>query len=146
MDKSSFLEIERKFAAEKLLKYKGTASISIDVLHFGELDKENVERKLNKKYIERLQESFQEENGCRRLDPRNRALALINESDLNAALAASGKNALPLYTSDCYPVLDFPPGFLLNCFHGYDTAIAGTASLPPDDRRWTVDLFLTGMC
>jgi hypothetical protein len=140
MRRNRFLENERKLAAERKIKYKGTASIRTEVLDFPneELDTENTKR---------LGQFFRDVNGCSRLDPLDHIPALIDQNHLNAALAASGITAEQLLVSprETYLSLEFPPGFQLNCLRGRDQVQAGVKILPPGDKRWTVDLYLAGM-
>src|SRR4051794_10725259 len=84
MRRARLQDQERRLAAERSLKYRGTASIKIEALHFPQ-DKA---RELNEKNVARLKRCFREE-GCRRLDLRNHIPAVIDQSQLNAALRAS---------------------------------------------------------
>ena len=48
MQKARFLEHERRFAAERRIKYRGTASVNLEVLHFAcEKDEGNIARLRN---------------------------------------------------------------------------------------------------
>ena len=59
MQKARFLEHERRFAAERRIKYRGTASVNLEVLHFVcKKDEGNVVRLKN----------FFWKNGYNRLD------------------------------------------------------------------------------
>lgn len=73
MRRARFQDRERRLAGEKTIKYKGTVSIKIEILHFpwhdiGEPVKRNVER---------LKKCFQDE-GCRRLELPNHIPAIID--------------------------------------------------------------------
>lgn len=72
--------------------------------------------------------------------------SLIDQNHFNIALAASSITAEELLVSprDRYPSLEFPLGFQLNCLHGRHRVQAGAETLPPGDKRWTVDLYLAG--
>ena len=74
MQRVRFLEEERRQEAERSIKYRGTASIKLDVLHFP--CKES--REPDKKNVERLRNLFRREGGCRRLDLRNHIPAVIS--------------------------------------------------------------------
>ena len=59
MQNARFLEHERRFAAERRIKYRGTASVNLEVLYFiYEKDEENIARLKN----------FFRKNSCDRLD------------------------------------------------------------------------------
>ena len=136
MQRNQFLQRERKLATEKRNKFKGTASIRLDVLHFTcEDDKSNTER---------LKNFFHEAGGCDRLESRNHIVAMVDQKRLDNALRDSGISAERL-SDDSYPELDFPPGHRLKCLTGQGRVLAATKVLPPGDKRWTVDLFLPGI-
>ncbi|KAF2195725.1 hypothetical protein K469DRAFT_544903, partial [Zopfia rhizophila CBS 207.26] len=66
-----------RLAAEKSIKYRGIASIKLEVLHFVyEEDEENVSR---------LKKLFRK-NGCDRLDIRNYVPTIINQQLLDAVI------------------------------------------------------------
>jgi Protein of unknown function (DUF3723) len=138
-----FLAQERRQEAERAIKYRGTASIKLDVLHFPCEES----REPDEKNVERLRKLFREEGGCRRLDLRNHIPAVISQPQLEAAIEASGTSAELLLEDarDGYRELDFPPGYRLECLHGRHRALAAARVLPLEDRRWTVDLYLDGM-
>jgi hypothetical protein len=56
MRRARFLKQKRKFATERSIKYRGSASIKIEILHFPY----EKSRKPNKKEIERFKKLFQE--------------------------------------------------------------------------------------
>jgi hypothetical protein len=139
MQRARFLERERKLAVEKRNKFKGTASIRLDVLHFPcEDDESNVER---------LKNLFRETGGCDRLELRNHIAAVVDRERLDDAIRDSriSTERLPAELRDSYPELDFPPGYRLQCLNGQGRVLAATKVLPPGDKRWTVDLYLAGM-
>ncbi|KAH7111262.1 hypothetical protein B0J11DRAFT_598641 [Dendryphion nanum] len=140
MRRARFLDTNRRHVAERSIKYRGTASIKLNVLHFPCEES----RQLDEKNVERLRNLFREEGGCRRLDLRNHVPAIISQSQLDAAMAASRISAGQLLEDarDGYPELDFPPGYRLKCLHGRRRTLAAAQVLPPEDRRWTVDLYL----
>jgi len=143
MRRARFLEEERRQEAERGIKYRGTASIKLDVLHFPREES----REPDKKNVERLRDLFRGEGGCRRLDLRNHIPAVISQARLEAAIVASGTSAARLLEDarDSYPELDFPPGYRLECLHGRHRILAAAQVLPVEDKRWTVDLYLEGM-
>lgn len=136
-----FHEEEHRLALETRKKYRGTASVKLEVLHFTcEEDAENVTR---------LKHFFRK-NGCNRLDIRNHIPAVINQEQLDIAIQYSKISANALMASSptdprgSYPMLSFPPGFRLKCLHGLDRVRAGADILPPGDKHWIVDLYLEG--
>jgi hypothetical protein len=142
MRQARFLDQEKRLAAERQIKYKGTARIRLEVLHF----QWNEPRELNQKNLERLKKCFQTE-GCHRLEWENHIPAIIDESQLDDAMVASDISAERLLSnlSDDYPELKFPAGYQLECLHGRHRVQAGRETLPPRDKWWTVDLYLKGM-
>lgn len=110
MRRARFLEQERELAAERRVKYRGTASIKLEALHSRDDDL----RELDEKNVARLKRLFQED-GCRRLELRNHVPALIDQQQLDAAIQASGTSAEGLLAdpSNGYPELYFPPGYQL---------------------------------
>jgi hypothetical protein len=143
MRRTRFLEQEKRQEAEKVIKYRGTASIELDVLHFPRTKS----REPDEKNVERLESLFREEDGCRRLELRHHIPAVLSQAHLDAALEASEISAERLldHARDGYPKLDFPPGYQLDCLHGRHRVLAAKKVLPSWDRRWTVDLYLDGM-
>jgi hypothetical protein len=136
-----FLEEEHRLALETRKKYRGTASVKLEVLHFAyEEDAENVTR---------LKRFFRK-NGCNRLDIRNHIPAIINQEQLDIAIEYSKISAKALMASSptdprgSYPTLSFPPEFRLKCLHGLDRVRAGADILPPGEKHWTVDFYLEG--
>lgn len=140
--RSRFAEQELRVEAERYVKYKGTARIRLEVLHFqwGE------PRELSQKNVERLKEAFRTDN-IRRLEPGNHIPAVVTQSDLDDAIQASGTSAGELlsHPDNDPPVLRFPAGYLLTCLHGRHRVQAARETLPPIDAWWTVDLYLAGM-
>lgn len=120
---------------EKIIKYKGTARIKLEWLHFAE-------KQLDIKHVQDLQSRFQRD--CRRLDTRNHVPAIIDEQDLDCALRVSGIS-LPINAQHEFPELGFRPGYKLECLHGRHRIQAAKQALLPSDKWWTVDLYLAGM-
>jgi hypothetical protein len=144
MRRARFQEQERRLAAERRLKFRGTASIKLEVLYFPWDKTEDVEHQKN---VKRLEMIFRDE-GCRRLELRNHIVAVIDQQRLDAAIRDSGISAERLFADprdgDDYPTLDFPPGCLLECLDGHARVDAAARVLPLGDKRWTVDLYLAG--
>lgn len=141
MQSAQALEEESKTEKEKGIKYRGTARIKLNWLHF----QWNESRELNKKNVQDLISCFQKD--CRRLDIRNHIPAIINQQDLDSALRVSGtlEGVLPTNLQHEYPELDFWAGYQLECLHGRHRIQAAQQVLSPPNRWWTVDLYLTGM-
>ncbi len=136
-------EEEVRLEAEKRLKFKGTARIRLEQLHFPWNDA----KELNEKNMDRLKGIYQK-HGCRRVEVRHRVPALIDEGRLDATIAAAGISPSTLVrpsTTDVYPELVFPNGQRLECLHGRHRIQAGKAFLSARDKWWTVDLYLTGI-
>jgi hypothetical protein len=107
MQRARFLEQERRQEAERSIKYRGTASIKLDVLHFPCEES----REPDENNVERLRNLFRGEGGCRRLDLRNHIPAVISQPQLEAVIEASKTSAERLLEDgrDDYPELDFRP-------------------------------------
>lgn len=136
-------EEEVRLEGEKRLKFKGSARIRLEQLHFPWIDA----KKLNEKNVDRLKGIFQQ-HGCRKVEVRHRVPALIDEGRLDAAIAAAGISPRTLVsppTADVYPELVFPNGHRLDCLHGRHRIQAGKEFLPTRDKWWTVDLYLAGI-
>lgn len=136
-----YSEQDVRLEAERFVKYRGTARVPLHLLCFerGEL------RDLNRRNVERLKTVFHSET-VRRLDPRNRVPAVISQSGLDEAVAASGISAERLLNDadNDPPALHFPAGVQLTCLHGRHRVQAARETLPPTDAWWAVDLYLAG--
>jgi len=141
MRQTRYQKEELRLEAEKRVKYKGTARIKLEWLHF----RWNEPRELDSKNVERLKSNFRRD--CRRLDIHNHIPALINQQDLNAATQASEVSAQSLLSNPQggYPELNFPTGYQLECLHGRHRIQAAKEVLPCGDKWWTVDLYLAGI-
>jgi hypothetical protein len=142
MSRSRFSEQELRLEAERCVKYRGTARVRLEVLHF----QWNESRELSRKNVERLKEVFQTDK-IRRLEPRNHIPAVVDQSDLDDAIQASEISAESLLSNpnNNPPVLIFPAHHRLTCLHGRHRIQAARETLPPTDAWWTVDLYLAGM-
>jgi len=136
-------EEEVRLEAEKRLKFKGTARIRLEQLHFPWTDA----KELNEKNLGRLKAIFQQD-GCRRLEMQHHIPAIIDDGRLDAAIITAGVSPRTLLsppTPDGYPELVFPNGEILECLHGRHRIQAGKEFLPLRDKWWTVYLYLTGI-
>ncbi|KAF7856811.1 hypothetical protein EAF04_009574 [Stromatinia cepivora] len=133
-------EDELKLEAERHLKYRGIACVRLKNLHFPLEDS----RELDQENVKRLKELFQKDI-IRRLDPKNRIAAEINEIDLNEAIRTSNTSAELLMNNhdNNPPFLKFPSNYQLTCLHRRHRILAAREILPPVDAWWTVDLYLT---
>lgn len=138
MQQIQALDKELTLEKEKSIKYKGTARIKLEWLHFEE-------KLLDIKHVQDLQSRFQKD--CRRLDTRNHVPAIIDEQDLACALRVSGilSEMLPINAQHEFPELSFWPGYQLECLHGRHRIQAAKQALLPSDKWWTVDIYLAGM-
>ncbi|TVY13719.1 hypothetical protein LARI1_G009020, partial [Lachnellula arida] len=136
---SRSIEQELRLEAERFVKYRGTARVRLEVLHFqwDEL------RETSRKNVERLKEVFRTDE-IRRLEPRNHIPAVVNQSDLDNAIQASEISAETLLRNpdNDPPLLTFPAHHRLTCLHGRHRVQAARETLPPTDAWWTVDLYV----
>ena len=132
---------DQKLAAERRLKYRGTAIIRLESLHFPC----DATRELNRKNVDRLKKCFRKE-GCRRLEVENHIPATIDESRLQEAVTASGFRSNDLLTNqrEGYPELKLPPSYRLTCLHGQHRIQAAREVLAQRNAWWAVDLYVTG--
>ena len=142
MRQPQFSVQEVRLQAERYIKYRGTARVRLEYLHFewGE------PRELKRKNVERLKEIFRIDN-VRRLEPGNHIPALIDQADLDVAIQASELSAETLLSNpdNDPPVLKFSPCYRLTCLHGRHRIQAARETLSPRDAWWSVDLYLTGI-
>lgn len=137
------VEQERRLASELSTKFRGTASVEIEILDFPFKKL----RQEDEKNTKRLEELFKKQKSCRDWEVFNHIPAVIEQDQLDAALARSGISPEALLEArDGHLKLNFPAGFRLSCFRGQHRALAAAAEdvLPPGSRRWTVDLYLSG--
>ena len=114
MLQSRISDQDQRLAAERRSKYRGTAKIRLEFLHFPG----NEPRDLNRKNVERLKGCFRTE-GCRRLELENHIPAIIDESQLRDALRASAVSANELLSqlNEGNIELKFATGYQLTCLH-----------------------------
>lgn len=139
MDQSQARIEDIRLEGERRLKYKGTARINLDVLYF----RWDQLCRSDKKHVEKLERCFEKE-GCHRLPVLNHVAAIINPSDLDAAMRRSGVTVLT-NNEAAFSELTFPDGFQLQCLNGLHRILAGRKFLSPRDKWWVVDLYLSGM-
>lgn len=141
MPPSRFADREERLATEGRLKYRGTARIGLEILHFPWSEP----REPNQKSLEKLKKCF-EKGQCDRLT-QNHIPAVIDQSQLDDVLDASQVSAARLLTNtdSPRPELRFPAGYQLRCLHGRHRVLAAREVLPPQERWWTVDIYLAGM-
>ncbi|KAH7108866.1 hypothetical protein B0J11DRAFT_602052 [Dendryphion nanum] len=115
MRRSRFSEREVRIGAERRAKYQGAVRVKLEVLHFPQEEG----RELSRENVERLKEVFQTDH-VRRLEPRNYVPAIVEQTDLDNALQASGFSVTDLLTNTDGnpPTLKFPSRYRLTCLHG----------------------------
>jgi hypothetical protein len=140
MRRARFIERERRIAAERILKLRGAARVKIEVLHFPHEPK--ISRDVDDKHAEKLTTLLKAGNEQDISQFRSRIPAIIDQQQLEDAIAVSGISAERLLDPRNCPELDFPAGFRLKCLHGKHR-IKAAANIHPYGR-WVVDLYLAG--
>ena len=140
MRRARFIERERRIAAERILKLRGAARVKIEVLYFPHDPKNS--RDVDDKHAEKLTTLLKAGNEQDISQFRSRVPAIIDQHQLEDAIAASGISAERLLDPRECPELDFPAGFQLKCLHGQHR-IKAAANIHPGSR-WVVDLYLAG--
>ena len=111
MQSTSIQREEVLLEADKKIKYRGTARIRLQWLYF----QSNELRKIDIENIKRLKVNLVKD--CRRINIRNHVPAIINQSDLDDAIIASGLTSATLLSDsnerDYYLELKFPAGYHL---------------------------------
>ncbi|KAL4744558.1 hypothetical protein BDW72DRAFT_208921 [Aspergillus terricola var. indicus] len=123
-----FTDTERRLASERHLRYQGTAKVWLDeIYHHSESELDGVK-------LDRLRRIFRKD-GCRRLDIRNHATAVVSREVLETSLSNAGISPGALLTNppSQLPVLRFDSG-QLQCLHGRHRIEVGKELLPPTDR------------
>ncbi|KAH7303123.1 hypothetical protein B0I35DRAFT_340040, partial [Stachybotrys elegans] len=136
MSETGFRATSRRIQVEKSAKHIGVARVQLGILRFPNA------RSPDPKNVKRIKNLFQEQQGCTPDDVYNRIPALIDESTLCKALAATtlSREAL-LSPGPDYPILDFPPGTHLACLRGQHRVEAAKQSPNFAEFYWTIDLF-----
>jgi hypothetical protein len=135
-------EEDSRLETKRRLKYKDTARIRLELLHF----LEDEPKKIDPKHVETLKRYFRKYD-YRRLKVRNHVPAVIDQQCLDAATRASGISTTQLLgdnPQNRYPELILPGGHRLECLHGRHRIQAGREFLSPSEKWWTVDLYLAG--
>lgn len=128
--------------AERRLKYRGSARISLENLIFCSSNGS----KLDGKVVNHLKARF-ESDECFRLDKRNHIPAKIDQKVLDRALQLSNisTDALQSNGLNGYPRLTLPDGCRLVCLDGRHRLQAASEFFKfSKNRWWTVDLYLSG--
>ncbi|KAJ2976444.1 hypothetical protein NQ176_g4953 [Zarea fungicola] len=137
MPRSGFQAVSRRISSEKALKHVGTAEVKLDVLDFP------ISNGANAKNVKRLARLFKGQRGYNPGEPQNRIPAVIDEVDLQNALALSRLSRESLLSRDNkYPRLEFPLEFRLECLRGRDRVQAFEEVSRSPDPHWVVDLFV----
>jgi hypothetical protein len=140
MRRARSIEREGRIAAERNLKLIGAARVKIEVLHFPHDPKNS--RDVDDKHAEKLTKLLKAGNEQETSQFRSRVPAIIDQHQLEDAIAASGISAERLLDPRECLELDFPAGFRLKCLHGQHR-IKAAANIHPGSR-WVVDLYLAG--
>jgi hypothetical protein len=138
---------------ESRLICKGSALVRFEYLKWNEYLKLNRLERPDPERVEHVKRIFQKE-GCSQLQVGHHIPAVVDQHRLNVALEdarAKGRwktGALPsdsatIDTKDGYPELEFPGG--IECLHGLHRIQAGKECLPPTEKWWIVDLYLSGI-
>lgn len=141
MESLQFTPREIQLAADRRLKFQGTAKVSLDDIQFSFQS----QRQLDQKNIDRLCKVFREEE-CQNLSVAHRVPAIVSRHHLSAALQKVNKTSRDLLTcseSELFH-LRFPQGQLQG-LHGRHRVVAAFEVLSPGHRWWAVDLYLDGM-
>lgn len=139
---------------ERGLTCKGSALVRFEYLNWNEYIRRNkTKRRPDPKRVERIKRIFRKE-GCLPRQVEHHIPAVIDQRRLDAALEHArrkGKwktNTLPsnyatINSQDGYPELEFPGG--IECLRGRHRIQAGKVWLPPTEKWWIVDLYLSGI-
>jgi hypothetical protein len=135
-------EKEQILCTDKALAFRGTATILLKSISFGEPGQSR-KGAIYKKNVERLKNIFIEQGLIRR-ERRNHVLALVDENRLNIALAQAGLQLEDL-SKFPYPHLEFPQEYKLDCLVGHHrlTALSHFSDILYEENPWwTVRLYL----
>lgn len=132
--------LERNFAENKALNFKGTARVRLSQLLF--LDPI---RPIDIKIVKALKRDFKAE-GCLQHEVDCSIPAIIDDVSLTSALATFNVSAGSFKaTSTSHPAkFELPSNLQLKCLHGQHRIIAATEYLPSGDRWWLVDIYGEG--
>ena len=127
---------------ERYARYRGTARVDISHLR---LDPSR--QSLTLEHVETLKAAFAHQ-GCHRLEPANRIVAVVSQQELAALILHSDLSQTALLhgadMGDEPPKLICPVNTTIKVLHGQHRLEAAMSYFPPDDAWWTIDLFLDG--
>jgi hypothetical protein len=138
---------------ESRLICKGSALVRFEYLKWNEYLKRNEEERPDPEHVEYVKRIFRKE-GCRPLYVKHHIPAVVDQHRLDVALEDARRkgrwktgtlpsNFATIVTQDGYPELEFPGG--IECLHGRHRIQAGKEWLPPTEKWWIVDLYLSGI-
>lgn len=140
MRTSGFQAISRRIREEKALKHVGVAEVKLHVLNFPN------SKGLNAENVKRLARLFKDSRGYSSGEVQNRIPAIIDDADLQGALALSGLSREALHSrSGKFARLEFPPGFRLECLSGRSRVQAADEVSRSREPCWVVNLFTAGV-
>lgn len=138
--------------SERKLVCKGSALVRFEYLHWDDYVRRNeAKRQPNPKRVKRIKSIFGRE-GCHSLQVQHHIPATVDQDALETAITDACQKrrlqgrALPsnyavVGSEDGYPELEFPGG--IQCLHGIHRIQAGKEWLPPSEKWWIVDLYLS---
>ena len=139
---------------ERRLTCKGSALVRFEYLNWNVYIRRNKSKKRpDPERIERVKRIFRRE-GCLPRRVEHHIPAVIDQGRLDAALEDSRRkgrwkgitlpsNHATINSQDEYPELEFPGG--IECLRGRHRIEAGKVWLPPTEKWWIVDLYLSGI-
>jgi hypothetical protein len=141
MESLQFTQRETQIAAERRLKFWGTAKVNLDEICFNSQSN----RQIDRKNVDRLCRIFREE-GCRNLALAHHIPAIVPPERLAATLrrANVSRHALLTNPESEMPHLRFQPGQLQG-LHGRHRIATGLEVLSPAHRWWAVDIYSDGI-
>jgi hypothetical protein len=136
---------------ESRLICKGSALVRFEYLKWNEYLKLNEMERPDPEHVEHVKRIFRK-GGCSQLQVAHHIPAVVDQHRLNVALEdARGKGrwktgtlpseSVTINKKDGYPELEFPSG--IECLHGLHRIEAGKELLPPTEKWWIVDLYLS---
>ncbi|KAG9229518.1 hypothetical protein BJ875DRAFT_355158, partial [Amylocarpus encephaloides] len=139
---------------ERRLTCKGSALVRFEYLNWNVYIRRNKSKKRpDPERIERVKRIFRRE-GCLPQHVEHHIPAVIDQCRLDAALEDARRkgrwkgivlpsNYATINSQDGYPELEFPGG--IECLRGRHRIEAGKVWLPPTEKWWIVDLYLSGI-
>lgn len=140
VERNWLTEGEVQLAADRRLKYQGTAKVCLDQIQFDP----PLPRDLDQKNLEQLRQLFRKKR-CRRLNVENYVPVIVSRRDLTEALKCAGisQASLTISSPNEFPLVQFSPGNLRG-LHGRHRIQVGSELLNHIDHWWMVDLYLDG--